>query len=201
MPNLTINYTQDLDTVYRYVTDPDVIKRRSEAMGEKNIKIQVDEAGGTKTITSTREIDSDLPGFAKKLFSSTNTTYEPPPEELDQAVVRPDPEVTVGSVHAGECQHRRDLAVLLHLHRGLGVDRQVVVDTIALGGIERVEGVRPEQLVEFVDVVRGIHVLTHQSAPTVTPASTNSVRSRLRPARIRLFTVPSGWPSSSATSL
>ena len=76
MPNLTINYTQDVDTVYRFVTDPEVIRKRSEAMGEKNIKIQVDEAGGTKTITSTREIESDLPGFAKKLFNSTNTIIE-----------------------------------------------------------------------------------------------------------------------------
>ena len=44
MPHLTINYTQDIDTVYRFVTDPEVIKKRSEAMGEMNIKIQVDEA-------------------------------------------------------------------------------------------------------------------------------------------------------------
>jgi hypothetical protein len=76
MPNLTINYEQDVDTVYRFVTDPEVIKKRSQAMGEKNIRVQVDEAGGTKTITSTREIESDLPGFAKKLFSSTNTIVE-----------------------------------------------------------------------------------------------------------------------------
>lgn len=76
MPNLTINYAQDIDTVYRFVTDPDVIKKRSEAMGERDIKIQIDDAGGTKTITSTRLIDSDLPGFAKKLFSSTNTIIE-----------------------------------------------------------------------------------------------------------------------------
>ena len=76
MPNLTINYSQDVDTVYRFVTNPDEIRKRSEAMGEKNIKIQVDDAGGTKTITSTREIESDLPTFAKKLFSSTNTIVE-----------------------------------------------------------------------------------------------------------------------------
>ncbi len=76
MPKLTINYTQDIDTVYRFVTDPDVIKKRSEELGERNVRIQIDEAGGTKTITSTREIDSDLPGFVKKLFSSTNTIVE-----------------------------------------------------------------------------------------------------------------------------
>jgi hypothetical protein len=76
MPNLTINYTQDVDTVYRFVTDPENIKKRCEASGERNVRIEVQEAGGTKTITSTREIDSDLPGFAKKLFSATNTIIE-----------------------------------------------------------------------------------------------------------------------------
>jgi len=76
MPNLTINYTQDVDTVYRFVTDPENIKKRCEASGERNVRIEVEESGGTKTITSTREIDSDLPGFAKKLFSATNTIVE-----------------------------------------------------------------------------------------------------------------------------
>ncbi|MGB5545352.1 MAG: DUF2505 domain-containing protein [Polyangiales bacterium] len=76
MPKLTINYSQDVDTVYRFVTDPEHIKKRCEASGERNVRIQVEELGGTKIITSTREIDSDLPGFAKKLFSATNTIIE-----------------------------------------------------------------------------------------------------------------------------
>jgi formylmethanofuran dehydrogenase subunit E-like metal-binding protein len=76
MPHLTINYAQDIDTVYRFVTDPERIKERCEASGERNVRIQVEESGGTLVITSTREIDSDLPGFAKKLFSATNTIVE-----------------------------------------------------------------------------------------------------------------------------
>jgi len=76
MPHLTINYTQDVDTVYQFVTDPESIKKRCEASGERNVRIEVEEAGGTKVITATREIDSDLPGFAKKLFNATNTIIE-----------------------------------------------------------------------------------------------------------------------------
>ena len=76
MPPLTINYTQDVDTVYQFVTDPESIKQRCEASGERNVRIEVEEAGGTKVITATREIDSDLPGFAKKLFNATNTIIE-----------------------------------------------------------------------------------------------------------------------------
>jgi len=76
MPNLTINYSQDVDTVYRFVTDPENIKKRCEASGERNVRIHVEESGGTKIITATREIDSDLPNFAKKLFKATNTIIE-----------------------------------------------------------------------------------------------------------------------------
>ncbi len=76
MPNFSIEYAQDIDTVYRFVTDPENIKKRCESLGEKNVRVQVDETGGLKTITLTREIDSDLPGFAKKLFNSTNTIVE-----------------------------------------------------------------------------------------------------------------------------
>jgi hypothetical protein len=76
MPNLTINYKQDVDTVYRWVTDPENIKKRCEAAGERNVRVDVEESGGMKIITATREIDSDLPGFAKKLFNATNTIIE-----------------------------------------------------------------------------------------------------------------------------
>jgi len=76
MPKLTIHYKQDVDTVYRFVTDPEQMKKRCEAVGERNVRIQVEEVGGTKVITATREIDSDLPSFAKKLFSATNTIIE-----------------------------------------------------------------------------------------------------------------------------
>ncbi len=76
MANFTINYKQDVDTVFRFVTNPDNIKKRCEDAGERNVRVDVEESGGTKVITATREIDSDLPSFAKKLFSSTNTIIE-----------------------------------------------------------------------------------------------------------------------------
>ena len=76
MGKFSIDYSQDIDTVYRFMTDPDAIKKRSEALGETNIRVQVDEGGGTKTITATRDVESDLPGFAKRLFNSTNTIIE-----------------------------------------------------------------------------------------------------------------------------
>ncbi len=76
MPNFSTDYPQDIDTLYRFLTDPDEIRKRCEALGEKNIKVDVNDAGGTKTVTITREIESDLPSFAKKLFKSSNTIVE-----------------------------------------------------------------------------------------------------------------------------
>lgn len=76
MPRTKIEYPQDVHTVYAFVTDPEEIKKRSLALGELNPRVTVDEAGGTKTVTNTREIESDLPAFAKKLFNPTNTIVE-----------------------------------------------------------------------------------------------------------------------------
>lgn len=76
MAKTKIEYPQDVDTVYAFVTDPEEIKKRSLALGEMNPRVQVDDAGGTKTVTNTREIESDLPAFAKKLFNPTNTVVE-----------------------------------------------------------------------------------------------------------------------------
>ena len=76
MPNFSTDYPQDVDSLYKFLTDPEAIRKRCEALGEKNIKVDITEAGGTTTLTITREIESDLPSFAKKLFSSTNTIVE-----------------------------------------------------------------------------------------------------------------------------
>ena len=76
MPSFSIDYTQDIETVYRFMTDPDAIRKRCEALGETNIRVHVDEAGGTKTLTITRDVERELPSFAKKLFNSTNTVTE-----------------------------------------------------------------------------------------------------------------------------
>jgi hypothetical protein len=76
MPKFSIKYSQDINTVYRFVTDADTIKKRGEALGEKNVHVEVDEAGGTKTITSTRDVETNLPSYAKKLFNPINTVAE-----------------------------------------------------------------------------------------------------------------------------
>ena len=55
--------------MFALVTDPDFLRRRAEALGEKEIDIAVDREGGQLKIQITREVEQSLPSFMKKLFS------------------------------------------------------------------------------------------------------------------------------------
>jgi hypothetical protein len=66
------SYLFDADTVYRLVTDPETVKARSEAFGERDVKVT--KTGNT--ITNLRLIDVVLPAFAKALFTPTNTVLD-----------------------------------------------------------------------------------------------------------------------------
>ena len=76
MASVTFTFQQDVDTVYAFVSDPEVVRRRSEAFGDRDIRIDVSESGGAKTVTNTRLVTQDIPGFMKKLFNPTNTVVD-----------------------------------------------------------------------------------------------------------------------------
>jgi hypothetical protein len=76
MPNFRHEYTQDVDTVFRLMTDPDALTKRCEALGERDVKVEVSEEGGTTKTRVAREVEQELPGFAKKLFKPTNVLVE-----------------------------------------------------------------------------------------------------------------------------
>ena len=76
MANVTFTYRNSVDEVFKFVSDPEQVKRRCTAMGESNIQVEVSEHGGTRTVTCTREVEMDLPAFAKKLFKPRNTVIE-----------------------------------------------------------------------------------------------------------------------------
>ncbi len=98
---------------------------------------------------------------------------------------------------AGVGQHGRNLPVLDHLGRAARAGLEVALDDRRLVGLDRVEGVRAQQL---LDLGVGKRFDAHDDAPP-TPDALSGPRIRLSPARIRLFTVPSGSPNMSATSL
>jgi len=76
MPKFRHEYPQDVDTVFRLMTDPDALAKRCEALGERDIKVDVTEEGGTTKVRIAREVEQELPGFAKRLFKPTNVLVE-----------------------------------------------------------------------------------------------------------------------------
>jgi hypothetical protein len=74
--SVTFNFKQDANTVYAFVSDAEAVRKRSEAFGDRDIRIDVKEAGGAKTVTNTRLVTADVPGFMKKLFNPTNTVVD-----------------------------------------------------------------------------------------------------------------------------
>ena len=76
MPSFRFEHSSDADTVFRLITNPDELTRRCEALGERNVKVEVSEAGGTTKAQIVREVERELPGFAKKLLKPKNTLVE-----------------------------------------------------------------------------------------------------------------------------
>lgn len=77
MPTVRLAYPQDLATVYRFLTDPAVVRRRSEAFGETDIHVTL--AGdplGSATLTNVSKVKAQVPGFAKRFFSPLNTVTD-----------------------------------------------------------------------------------------------------------------------------
>ena len=72
MGSVKFRFEQDPETVMNFVRDPDVIKRRGAALGERNVEVVVD--GGR--VTTTRTVEAEVPGFAKKVLKPTNDVLE-----------------------------------------------------------------------------------------------------------------------------
>ncbi|MGB5702483.1 MAG: DUF2505 domain-containing protein [Polyangiales bacterium] len=76
MPRFRHEYRQDTDTVFALITNPDALTKRCEALGERDVKVEVSEEAGTTKIRIAREVEQELPGFAKRLFKPTNVLVE-----------------------------------------------------------------------------------------------------------------------------
>ena len=76
MPRFRFEYAQDVETVFALITNPDVIIKRCEALGEREVKVEVDQSGDALSIRVAREVEQELPGFAKKLFKPVNVLVE-----------------------------------------------------------------------------------------------------------------------------
>jgi hypothetical protein len=63
------HFDADVERMFALVTDPDFLRRRAEALGEKDVQIEVDRGDGQLKIQISREVEQSLPSFMKKLFS------------------------------------------------------------------------------------------------------------------------------------
>lgn len=58
------------------MTNRSELTKRCEALGEQNVQVEVDESSGVTKTRIAREVERELPGFAKKLFKPKNTIVE-----------------------------------------------------------------------------------------------------------------------------
>jgi hypothetical protein len=73
---ITYEYASDPDTVAKLLHDADFLKRRSEAAGETNVEVKVEDLGDGMHVTVARDREVELPSFAKKMFSPQNRIVE-----------------------------------------------------------------------------------------------------------------------------
>ena len=67
-------YAAPIGTLLTMLGDPDATTAKYEGMGHRDVKIlECDAAADSLRISSSRVVDIDLPGFAKKVLKPTNT--------------------------------------------------------------------------------------------------------------------------------
>jgi len=70
-------YDAAIDDVFALFTDPDVVRARYEAAGDRDIEIlECGPQGDGFVIRTSRTVDVDLPGFARKVLKPTNTMIQ-----------------------------------------------------------------------------------------------------------------------------
>ncbi len=72
MANVKFTYAEDIETVYRFLADPETARERSAAMGERDIRVTTE----GETVINTRTVDAEVPSYAAKLFKPSNTVVE-----------------------------------------------------------------------------------------------------------------------------
>ena len=74
--HVTHHYDADVETVYRLISEPSFIERKYADQGATDISVESGEVDGAVHNVITRKMTIDLPGFAKKVMSPTNTLVQ-----------------------------------------------------------------------------------------------------------------------------
>ncbi len=71
------DYAADVETVYALISDPGFIERKYVAIGGRDVAVDRSEAdGGGCEVVTKRTISVDLPGFAKKVLTPSQTAIQ-----------------------------------------------------------------------------------------------------------------------------
>ena len=69
----TYKYTQDVDTIYACYTDSAFVKAKVEALGSRNVNVEVNAGSGDTVIVKiTREVPAEVPQVLKKFIKPWN---------------------------------------------------------------------------------------------------------------------------------
>jgi hypothetical protein len=63
------------DAAFARHVDEDFLRRKFEALGARDIHVEVTRSGDDVTLKIDRKVDADVPGFARKVVQPTNTVH------------------------------------------------------------------------------------------------------------------------------
>jgi len=73
----THTYDAPVDAVIAMFADPEAVTARYESMGHRDIVVlECERTDGALTVRTSRVVDVDLPGFARKVLKPTNTMVQ-----------------------------------------------------------------------------------------------------------------------------
>ncbi len=73
----THTYDAPIDVVIAMFADPDAVTARYESMGHRDVEVlECSMTDGSLTVRTSRVVDVDLPGFARKVLQPTNTMVQ-----------------------------------------------------------------------------------------------------------------------------
>jgi uncharacterized protein YndB with AHSA1/START domain len=132
--HVTHDFDADVETVYALASDPDFIRRKYADQGATDIALDTELRGGNPKHVIKRKVTVDLPGFAKKVMSPTNTVVQTD----DWAAAGPDgSRVCIYSVDVQGVPSRINGTVTLSPHDGgtrQDIEAEVKVSIPLLGG-------------------------------------------------------------------
>lgn len=73
---VSYHFDADVERVYALMSDPEFVARKYEHQGATDIQVDSDKRQDGPRLVSRRKMTIDLPGFAKKVMSPTNTIVQ-----------------------------------------------------------------------------------------------------------------------------